>query len=547
MRVDRTALALGALALLLYLPGFWWGAPDFHGPDRAHSWGVDAHMPLGPLSELYNIFRPQPDRNLGYPLMHSFLVAAAYAPYFAWLWISGGIAQPSGVYPFGLADPPGSLHTMLLIAHLVSVLMGAGTAVAAYDAARSLWGRRAGILAALFAMTMFPLFYYARVGNVDAPMLFFIACAMAAFARILAGGMTVRRATWLGAFIGLAMATKEQAFACFLGLPLVLPRRPLRAWVAAACAAAVWFGAGSGLFVDPDRFFAHLEFVAARTRELTSGALIHLRPYPRDLEGTLALAALIAGHLRDSLTLPGLLLGLGGVVWTAVADRRRLAFALPLATYLAVLFFVARNSQLRFVLPAAFVLALFSGRFVAAMLESRHVAVPGLAVVCAGGALVLALARGADLTHAMIGDSRYEASRWLAGRARAGDRVETFMPIPALPPLPRGVEAGQAIRFGGLTGRPLPDDEAAAIVADGWRERRPRFVVVMPDYTSKPGRPHGVYCPEPIYRGLRDGSLGYSPRARFHTQPLAHWIARPALDYPSVNPPIEIFERRESP
>ncbi len=546
-RPDRTGLALFLVALAVYLPGFWWGAPDFHAPDRTHSWGVDAPMPLGPLAEVSNIIRPRPDRNLGYPLLHSFLVAGAYAPYFAWLWLTGGLVQPVGVYPYGLTNPPSSLHTMLLIAHLLSVLMGAGVAAAAYDAARSLWNRAAGVAAALFAMTMFPMFYYSRAGNVDVPMLFFAAWAIAAYARILAAGLTVGRAAWLGAFIGLALATKEQAFACFLAFPFVLLMRHRREWkshAAAAVAAILAFGAGSGLFVDPGRFFAHIEFVAQRTRDLAAGALIHMRPHPWTLDGHWALASLVAGHLRDSLTLPGLLLGVAGVAWTALRDRRRLAFAWPLATYLAVLFLVARNSQLRFVLPAAFCLALFAGRFLAVLMESGNR--PARAAAAIAGALALGLAglRGADLTHAMIRDSRYDAARWLAARARPGDRVEAFGPITALPPLPAGVEALQAIQFGGLTGRPLPDAEAAARIAERWRERRPRFVVIMPDYTSVPGSPHSAFCPATIYSRLLDGSLGYGKANSFHTRPLAYWIARPDLDYPSVNPPISIFESR---
>jgi 4-amino-4-deoxy-L-arabinose transferase-like glycosyltransferase len=54
---------------------------------------------------------------------------------------------------------------------------------AAYDTARAV-GERAAILAAVFVICCYPMFYYSRTGNVDVPMLCFIALAVAAFARI---------------------------------------------------------------------------------------------------------------------------------------------------------------------------------------------------------------------------------------------------------------------------------------------------------------------------------------------------------------------------
>ena len=121
--MPRPYQALGILALALYLPGFWWGAPRATAPDRKHSWGVDDETPLGPLAEIHNIIQPKGDRNLGYPLMYSFTVAAAYMPYLVCLWLTGKFTEVSGAYPFGLADPVGALKMLTWIAHLISALM----------------------------------------------------------------------------------------------------------------------------------------------------------------------------------------------------------------------------------------------------------------------------------------------------------------------------------------------------------------------------------------------------------------------------------------
>ena len=110
-RTHRAPLAFAVFALALYVPGFWWGIPHATAPDRTHAWGTDDETPLGPLAEIHNIIQPKPDRNLGYPLMHSFVVSASYAPYLGYLWATGGLANISGAYPFGLADPSGLFVT----------------------------------------------------------------------------------------------------------------------------------------------------------------------------------------------------------------------------------------------------------------------------------------------------------------------------------------------------------------------------------------------------------------------------------------------------
>jgi hypothetical protein len=161
-------VALVLASLVLYGSGLSWGIPHATAPDRDNSWGVDDGTPLEPLAEMHNIVAPSPDRNLGYPLMHPFMVSAAYAPYLAYLWATGGLATVSGVYPYGLTDPVRALAVLSLIAHALSTVLGAGLVLAVYLAGRRLWDRPTGVVAALFAMTSFPMFYYTRTGNVDA-------------------------------------------------------------------------------------------------------------------------------------------------------------------------------------------------------------------------------------------------------------------------------------------------------------------------------------------------------------------------------------------
>jgi hypothetical protein len=55
---------------------------------------------------------------------------------------------------------------------------------------------------------------------------------------------------------------------------------------------------------------------------------------------------------------------------------------------------------------------------------------------------------------------------------------------------------------------------------------------------------HSSYCPDDIYKKLKDGSLGYTLDARFET---SYFIKQRLLDYPSVNPPVRIFMKAGIP
>ena len=550
-------IAIGFVALLLYLPGCWWGIPYPTATDRAHSWGVDSPMPLGPLADVYNLFRPQPDRNLGYPLMHSFLVDAAYTPYLAYLRLTGALAHASAIYPFGLVDAVGTLRTMALIANLLSVLMAVGVVVAAYDTGRVLWDRNTGILSALFAMVVYPMFYYSRTGNVDMAVLFFTALALDIFARCLVQGLSASRAAWMAVFVGCALGTKEPSFASFLGVVLVLVPLHWRnlqsrgeglSWsfwkpiiVAVICVVVV-FGFTSGMFISPERFIAHVQFARSRVQLLANHGVSYLPSYPFTMQGHLGLLRVIGEGLLSSMTLPALLLACIGMVWTFRRERLTSAFALPAFTYLAVLFWSARAAQLHFLIPVAFTFAFFAARAIVLAGESgsRTLAYAMAAMgVFAGG---LGLLRGIDLTYAMVKDSRYEAGKWLETHSQGSNTVETFGPPSDLPRLKSGIRTAQPVERVGVS-EPRLDEEAIHAIVEGWRTRKPDFVIIMPDYTSAAGAPYSLYCPPSVYEALLNEKLGYRLAASFETDDLFPWARRPALDYPSVNPPIRIFAR----
>ena len=560
-RFGRTRLVLLLVALLAYTPGFWWGAPHATAADRTNAWGVDDEPPLGPLAQAHDIIRPKPEQNpnLGYPMLHPFMVLGAFTPYMGYLYVTGQVKNPTVGYPHGFTDPVQALRSLTLIAHFLSVLLAAGVVLCAFEIGVTLWDERTAVLSALSVLLVYPMFYYARNSNVDVPVLFFTAAALAAFAHIVRGGLTMRRALAFGALVGLSVATKEPSFASFVFAPVVLlllpdpgtptaPWRSPRFWrmaLAGAACALLAYGLASGMIVDHRRWLAHIDFVRTRLAEVEANGVAFVRMYPRTLEGNAQFVARLVSLLADSLSWPGLVLGVGSVIAVAARRGRDSLIALSAIGYLLVLVLSARLAQLRYLMPAAFVLAVYAGRGVTLAWRAwrtRRAPLPLGALVFAGAAALTLVAWGVDLTAAMLRDSRYAAGEWLAANARPGDALEYFGSEHKHPPMPATLSSRHAIPSLGSMYRADTSERAVRAVEEGWRERRPRFVVLVPDYTN-PGQPHAASCPPAIYRGLEGGSLGYRRVALIQSPELLPWARRPELDHPVVNPPIRIYER----
>jgi hypothetical protein len=544
------------LAVLAYLPAFWWGAPHATAEDRRKAWGVDDEPPLGPLAQLHDMMTPglAPDANLGYPMLHSYLVLGAYAPYLGFAVATGRLSSPSGEYPYGFADPVGALRDLSVIAHGLSVLLAAGIVLAAFVIGRTLWGERDGLWAAAAALLSFPMFYYSRTSNVDVPVLFFVASSLAVFAQLLARGVSMKGLALFSALAGLAVATKEPVAAAYLWVPFFLatpmgpwkgvrdPGRFLAGLGVAATSAFVAYAVGSGMLIDFTRWKAHIDFAVMRTTEVSQGDVSFVTPNPWTLSGHIAMLGEIGGRLRDALTLPGLLLSVVGVgLVFRRAERRGAWLVMAAVTYLLVLFVAVRIAHLRYVMPAMFVLAIMAGHAVARLMASSRVVVRGAAALTATAMVVVASLQAIELTSEMLRDSRYAAGEWIATVAHPGDRLEYFGAFQKNPPLPAYVESGLAVEYLGGTVAAPRDDATADRIRAGWSQRKPRFIVLSPDHTSRPGEPYAHTVPPVIYDDLESGRLGYVRARLFQAPPLLGILPRPPLDHGSVNPPVRIY------
>lgn len=545
---SRDALLLALAAFALYVATIGWGLPHATAPDRVKTVATDELLPLEALAEMRSTFvSPAPDRNLGYPWWHYFVLASAQAPYLGYLYVTGGLTTPTAEYPFGLSDPVRSLEVLTIIGRLVSVLMGAGVVVCVYAMAGTLWGRATGLVAGVLTVLCYPVVYYSRTGNLDVPALFWTALGYVVFARVLEHGLTRGRAALLGLFAALAMATKDQALVVFLplGLALTLPVfqgrggryrfAPLLTGLGVSVAAYL---VATGMLVDPHRHLEHVRRLLFAPEMLTTAVFYH-PPHPATLGGVTAMIGDYGRAAAATLTLPVLAAAFTGALLALRDKPRALVLLVPAATLFLMMTLptgIVVKRYLLSIVPVVDAFAALALVRLAAMAPWRRLALALGLLVTLGPRLLIAL----DLSWAQAHETRAAAGQWFREHATAGSRVEYFGPPTKLPPLAADVVTA---RVGGRT--VWKGDFDAAPLLEHLARRGPEFVVVIPDWTSRPQMEHSGDCPEQVYEGLLDGRLGYDLVAHFETPSLLpRALRRPPLDNPSVAPPVRIFERR---
>jgi hypothetical protein len=537
----RTSVVLAILVLVCYLPGIDWGIPDASSAERVQPWAYDDLAPLAPLTEAYHTFiKGASDRWLVYPLQHHFTLAAAYAPYMAWLWLTGGFSFGQADYPYGFREPVTAFRVLTVVARLITLAMAIGLVLGIYRIGALLWDRQAGVFGALATMLQYPLFYYSKTACLEIPYLFWTAWALVIAARIWVYGVTIRRVVILGVLMACAVATKDQAAGMFVFLPAILgaayvrdrDRLRCRLWQLGGsffASAAVAYALGSGLALDPERYLNHLDWVLRRHTTVEWHAWNPPEAYVGPgSTGVARLGRQTAKAAIDVLgpVLAGLsFLGLG----IAVRNRERGLWLLAAAAgyWIAFLFPRAHSQGYvfgRYLLPVLVVAALFAGRGLA--LFVRRTRWRTLHFVAAGLAFFPPAQVSLDLLSHMRHDARYEAEKWLALRLQPGDRIAAAHSLNALPRLPREARV-----------LPIPTGKDALVYLE---TTSPEFVSVIPDWTSSPGMPYSRAYPRLLFERLADGSLGYTLAASFDC---GFWSGPPRLDYPSVSPPVRIYQR----
>lgn len=537
-------------ATLLLIPGMTWGIPSATGPEMIRGWDVDGVAGMAVLSELHNLLvDPSPSWYVAYPMFHYLLQGAVYAPYVAGLVLTGGLASPLGEFPFGFADPAGAIATLHVLSRVIAILMGAGIVTAAYLTVRRLSTRGGALLAAAVVLTAEPLIYYSHTGNLDVPALFWISLALLLSVRASIDGLTTRRAVGIGILSGIAVATKDQAYAVLVPGLLWLAVRHLRRQrddaatltpaspptaplLALGASGALALAIAGGIVFWPGRFVAHVRYLLdfetsfANVRHPTYLTLL------RDATpaGMVALVGDTLHAVREAVGLPVAMLGLIALPLALARARETRMLAWSAVGLLVLAIFPIHHMQYRYALFPIYAMACCIG-VAARLFAGRSAGYRAAAFGVAGAALAWEAVRAADFVRQQQLDARYPAGAYAAAHMAAGDEAGYFGGTHQLPHLPAGV-------------RPvwLFGDDADAVL--DVRERRFRWIVVATDYFSAESRQHSAIMPDSVFDALVNGSYGYRLAAQFSTPSL---IGREPYYLPYVNPRVRIFERAAPP
>ncbi len=524
----RLGATLAFVAVLFYAPLIGWGVPHATAPDRVKPFAVDDLLPLGPLAEMHNTFVvSKPDRSYAYPWFQYFVDAIAEAPYLGYLYLTGHMQGSSMGYPFGLDDPDRALQMLTLSGRLMTLLMAAGTLMAVYFFARTLWGRGVGVITTALTAVNYLMVYYARTGNTDVPAFFWTSLGMVVFAHVLTSGLTVPRAAAIAVCAGLGIATKDQAVVFFLPAAVTFlvpgisaPRGlyPTKELLAGLAAFLVAYAFGTGTMFDPGR---HVEYVR---RLLFSDQIGFMGYYFPTRERTLAGVAGLAGDygrsLVASISLPVLVAAAAGAWHLGRRSPKLLVILLPIATLFLIVVMPMGYMVRRYCLPLTLIFDALAAYWIASLYDGGKRAVAGVVLAVALGYRLLI---AADLSYAQHYETRYQASEWFREHARAGDQVESCGSSYTQPYLDASIisrlRPGGWVPFQGRNDSRLPEEGAAA--------RGPaEYVLVIPDWTSVPGMQRSAECPPDVFAGLMAGTDGY------------HLVA-------SVAPPVRIFARAD--
>lgn len=514
--------AILALSAALHGVGLWWGLPQ-----QPEAWAPDELSPL-------DVFESAEQKFSGgwfrwYPPMHYYVLTLVQLPIFAAVWAGWTRVTEPAVYT-----------VLYVLVRLVSVAMATATVGLTYACARELDDRTTARVAALMTALVPPLVYYGKVANVDGPFVFWYVLALWCYLRTLRHGR-LADVVGLALAAACAVATKDQAFGLFVGLPVALAIADARRQRALGLT-ATWQSvvinrqtvvagvSGLGLLAVLENVAFNWTGFLDRLRWLPQ-APTGWELVPNTPAGHLRLLGLGLEHLRFSLGWPFFVSVVAGLLWSLREwrhERRRLALLVPVVSYWLLLIVPIRQITDRYLLPLTVTLVLFGAPAVAWLWNVPRFRWVGRALVTV--AFGYAVARAASIDGLMLTDTRYAAERWMATHVPRNARVvgighRTYHP-----------------RLHDFDAHYLATPTASAIAG-----LAPEFVLETGAYREDrfPDRPAVLEC----FSRLRDGSLGYVPVWRSRGRPPWSLLSVRGLEtnLDKISPDIVIYLRRRPP
>ena len=543
---DKTNLALAPLALGIFV-ACWWGLPN------TDTWVADSVSPrtcgLGAIVETY-----WPGHFHNYPPLHTAILTVFSLPWILLALVRVGANQDA--LNAELVKPL-YMTAIEASARLVAAAMALATVWLLKDLWTRLVSKRAGVIAALVVGTNATYVFYAHLGNLETPYLFWLVLALLEMDRVMAGEAREKQVMLIAAAAAL---TKDQAAAALLiPIPVALAlvpkwaeNKPIfrRNAIAAVALAAAVFAFASGMITNPTGFHKRLDYLFGPASK--PWAEVPPGPY-----GSLLLVRDAIFATTKFTSWPIAVAAALGLV-LAVARNRGVVRARVLMPALAALSFWiffnmgARRTEDRFLLPASlFVLPYASVLFDVAAEKWNAFGAPMLAALSL--AFAPAIYGVVVMDASMLEDPRYVAEDWLAALP-AGTHVEVYGSAQYLPRLPPDlVYARPGIEP--LGDRRLIPNVTEILDPELDPSKRNPNVIVLATELSTEGMTSEISGPPPpswmsyrdpkshdFFRGLRDGSLGYD--RTFVATCTLPWSARCREIHHSTGGEVWIYERR---
>ena len=369
-------LCILALALALRLWGITWGLPS---ATHYFSYHPDESVMLETSSVTMNVFA-------GHLLPHFYNYGSLQLYFVCFANTLAALFGAVDIVPKNFDVWYPQWAKMYLIGRLLTVGMGVGTVWATYAVGATLWGRRAGLFAALI-LAITPLHaQHSHFLTVDVPATFWVILSLLWSAKLATNSPKPLRAALLaGLFAGLAAATKYNMALVLLPALIAsyLNSSPSRFGRVGACAGVgllAFCAACPGALLETGAFLKDIRFEAVHIqnrddptfRDTGNGFLYH-----------------ITHNLDAGLGLPLLALALVSVGYALYRRERGDALLAAFALSYYILISLAAVRYARYVIPLLPILALWTGRMLA---DSSRLPRPVLRRVAASVAGVCFLA-----------------------------------------------------------------------------------------------------------------------------------------------------------
>ncbi len=471
---------------VLHVIGIGWGLPGAAG------WDVDGIAPQDFLPGVVKTFTP--GEYFTYPPLHLVFLTVLTLPItLVVLARAPSLSRADLIHSFTQVPV---MTSFAFAARFVSALMSLGLVFVIGRMATAIFGPRARPWAMAIAGVEVAGTYYGHTTNLDMPALFWSSCALLALIRAVQND-DPRRLWRVAVLASCAIATKDQAYAVFaFAVPCVMLAWLVIRWRSGrvrelARAGAMSFALALALVLFLDGALFNPSGFAARLRFLSGPASQDFAQYSRDWPGRLAAvwdaATFLPQHYPIALA-PVFVLG---AIFAAVRApaAQRLAALIPL---LAIVSFtltfnaVAQRVEERFMMPQMQLLAVYGGGAVSGLLGARPASDrPLLGWLVRLGALAcvaLGLRQSLTVVANMLGDSRYDAERFLGDNVRPDDVVEVYGKNVYLPRFTAGATVQRVGEDPTDMRSPIPGVTELQARVGAVDQRKPRWIVVSSGY-----------------------------------------------------------------